>query len=113
MTRGAGGLRAWVLQRISALYLGLFVLYLLAHLLWDRPGDFEHWRDWVADPAVGIALMLFFVALLVHAWVGVRDLLMDYVRATAARVGLLTLLGIGLVACGLWALEVLLMARMG
>ncbi len=113
MSRRASGLRAWVLQRVSAVYLGLCVLYLLGHFLLNRPSDFEQWRGWVADPAVGLGLMLFFAALMGHAWVGVRDMLIDYVRPTAVRVTLLTLVGFGLVACGFWALEVLLMARIG
>ncbi len=113
MSRRASGLRAWVLQRISAVYLGLFVLYAIMHLSVNPPADFAQWRGWVGHPAVAIALMLFFTSLLLHAWVGVRDVLIDYVHPTAIRVGLLTLVGLGLVACGFWVLEVLLTARMG
>jgi len=61
---------------------------------------------------MGTALLLFVVALLLHAWVGMRDILIDYVQPVALRVGLLAAVGLGLVACALWATVVLLLARL-
>jgi len=40
-----------------------------------------------------------------------RDILIDYVQPTALRVGLLAVVGLGLIACALWATVVLLLAR--
>jgi succinate dehydrogenase / fumarate reductase membrane anchor subunit len=111
VSRGATGLRAWVLQRITALYLGLFWLYLLAHFLIEPPAGFSQWRAWVSRPEVAVGLLMGVLALLLHAWVGVRDVLIDYVRSSGTRIALLGLLGTGLVACGLWFLRVILLAR--
>jgi succinate dehydrogenase / fumarate reductase membrane anchor subunit len=112
MSRTATGLRAWVVQRATAIYLGLFFVYLILHWLGAPPADYAAWRAWVGHPAMGTALLLFVVALLLHAWVGMRDILIDYVQPTALRVGLLALVGLGLVACALWATVVLLLARL-
>lgn len=54
-----------------------------------------------------IATTAFFAALLAHAWVGLRDVLMDYVQAMAVRVALLGLVGFGLTAVGVWVLRLL------
>ena len=112
MSRTATGLRAWVVQRATAIYLGLFFVYLLAHWLIAPPADYAAWRAWVGHPLMGTALLLFVVALLLHAWVGMRDILLDYVQPVALRDGLLAVVGLGLVACALWATVVLLLARL-
>jgi len=113
MSRRASGLRAWALQRASAVYLAGFGLYLVLHLLTQPPADHAAWQAWVARPWVNLGLLLFVPTLLIHSWVGMRDLLIDYVWPTGARVLLLTLLAFGLVASGLWALQALILARMG
>ena len=110
-SRRAAGLRAWTLQRISAIYLGLFFIYLLSHFIASPPASYEEWRLWVADPRVTMGLLLFFLFLLFHAWVGVRNVLIDYIHPFGLRVTLLTLVGMGLIACGAWGLEIVILAR--
>lgn len=111
MNRQASGLRAWLLQRVTALYLLLFVPYLIATFIISPPANFEAWRLWVVSPLNSIGILLFFLALLLHVWVGVRDVLMDYVHHSALRVGVLSFMAIGLTACGLWALKVVVLAH--
>lgn len=113
MSRRASGLRAWALQRATAVYLAGFALYLVIHALTQPPADYAAWQAWVARPWVNLGLLLLVPALLIHAWVGMRDLLIDYVRVTWARVLLLALLAFGLIASGLWAVQALILARMG
>jgi succinate dehydrogenase / fumarate reductase membrane anchor subunit len=94
------GLRAWTVQRISAALLLGFVLWFVAHLIAAPPQGYEEWRALVGRPGVGIALGLFFAALLLHAWVGVRDILLDYVHSRALRAALLVAVAVGLYATG-------------
>ena len=75
--------------------------------------DYSQWSSWIGGPWVSVAVLLFFAALIAHAWVGVRNVLIDYVRAFALRLPLLMLFAVGLGACGLWALQVVLLARLG
>jgi succinate dehydrogenase / fumarate reductase membrane anchor subunit len=110
MSRQASGLRAWVLQRVTAVFLLLFLPYLLLTFASDPPADHAAWAGWVGRPSVSIALMLFVASLLLHAWVGVRDAVIDYVHPIAARVTVLALFAFGLVACGLWALKAVVLA---
>jgi succinate dehydrogenase / fumarate reductase membrane anchor subunit len=110
MTRPVHGLRAWALQRLSAVYLFAFVIYLLTHFAISPPADYAAWRAWVAQPAVGVAFALCFMMLLVHAWVGMRDVLMDYARPVGLRAVLLVAVGFGLLLCGVWAARILVLA---
>jgi succinate dehydrogenase / fumarate reductase, membrane anchor subunit len=106
MSRKATGLRAWIVQRVTAVILAVFAVVAVAYFVASPPGSAEVWRATVASPLVSTAILLTVVALLWHAWVGIRDVLIDYVHLFSARLTLLSLFGLGFVACGLWALQV-------
>lgn len=110
MSRPTHGLRDWLLQRLTAVYLGFFLVYLLVHFLLQPQHSFQQWHDWVTQPAMIIAAVLFILALLVHGWVGMRDVVLDYVHAVGLRLTILSLIALALIACGIWALRILLQA---
>jgi len=109
--RASAGLRSWLLQRLTALYLVVF-LVMFAFVWGGEPITFETWRAWAAHPAANIALLLFVFSLLVHAWVGGRDVVIDYVKSASARYVLLIVFALGLSIMGLWSLRILLLAGM-
>lgn len=108
MTGPLSGLRAWILQRVSAAVLLLWLLYFVGVLLAAPPADHAAWVAWITAPGMAVATALAFGALLLHAWVGVRDVILDYVKPLALRAGLLVLVALVLVAEGLWAARLLL-----
>ncbi len=108
MKKAVTGLRAWLVQRISAVYMLLFIVFLLFHFVLDPPHSYLIWRGWMRSPGVSIATLVFFIALLLHAWVGVRDVIMDYVHPLALRVSTLALLGFSLMAIAAWVVRILL-----
>ncbi len=108
MRRGATGLIAWITQRISALFIALFTLYLLYVFLCNPPEGYLQWHVFILSPFNSIAALLFMLSLLLHAWIGIRDVVIDYVHPFAIRLGLLSLLMGGLIACGVWALQILM-----
>ncbi len=112
MSWRGSGLRAWLFQRLSALYLAGFLIYLLVAWLICTPSNYIEWRAWMGAPIMGLATTLFFISLLVHAWVGVRDVVFDYVKPFAVRFVLLVALGSGLLSIGIWAVKVLLMGSL-
>lgn len=109
MSRGAQGLRAWLVQRVTAVYLALFTLYLLFHFLTAAPEGYREWHAWTAQPPVAVGLALYTISLLMHAWVGVRDVLIDYVHSLGIRLTLLGAIAFVLLGCGFWALRPLLL----
>lgn len=91
MRRGAGahtGTGAWLMQRATAVALAVLLPLLLARLLAALPVDYEGWRALFAPVWARVALLLAAAALALHAWVGLRDILMDYVKPVAARLAL-------------------------
>lgn len=113
MSRQASGLMAWLAQRATAVYLAFFLGYLLVYFTLTPPADHAALRDWVATPWVAVAFMLAVVLLLVHAWVGIRDVLIDYVHALSARLALLSLFAFVFIASGLWFLKAIFTAGLG
>ena len=107
MRKAVSGLRAWLVQRVSAVYMLVFIVFLLIHFLLDPPHSFLAWHDWMMSPGISITASVFFAALLAHAWVGVRDVILDYVHPSAVRVFVLALLGLGLMGIGAWVIRIL------
>jgi succinate dehydrogenase / fumarate reductase membrane anchor subunit len=101
------GLRAWLVQRVSAVYMLLFLLFFLVHFVVDPPHSYPVWHAWMMSSSVSIVTAVFFAALLAHAWVGLRDVIMDYVHPVAFRVCALALLGFGLMTMGIWVMRIL------
>lgn len=107
MRRPLGGLTPWVVQRLSALFMLAFIVFVLAHFLVDPPRSYQAWQSWVGHPGVNVAASLFFVALLTHAWVGLRDVTLDYIKPLAARMAVLTLIALALLGAGAWIFRIL------
>ena len=105
------GLRDWLLQRMTAVVIAGYTLFVLACFLAGRPSSYADFRGIFADGFVGIFTMLFLVALLYHAWVGMRDILMDYVKPVWIRLGLQTVVGGVLLGYVIWSAAILLGAR--
>lgn len=94
----SSALPAWLVQRLSALYMLLFLIYALSHWAVARPAGYEGWRAWVLGDPIRLPGLLFFAALFLHAWVGLRDIVFDYVHPIALRLAALMLIGGGLAA---------------
>ncbi len=109
--RASSGLRSWLMQRLTALYIVVF-LVMFAFVWGGQTITFETWRAWVAHPAANIALLLFIFSLLMHAWVGGRDVVIDYVKSASTRYVLLIVFALGLGIMGLWTLRILLLVGM-
>lgn len=100
------GLKAWLIQRLSAVYMVLYLVVAGVYLLASPPQGYDEWRAFAAHPVTGVATLLLFGMVLLHAWVGMRDVVMDYVHVYAARFMLLVLIAGILVATGVWVVNV-------
>ncbi len=105
--RSLSGMRAWLYQRITALYMVFFIPFLIWNVFISPPDGFAQWQALMAQPVVNIAMALFIAMLLVHAWVGGRDIILDYVHPLWLRMAKLTGLALFLAGCGIWALRII------
>ena len=104
---GLQGLRPWIIQRISAVLIALFILYFIVSISLLESFDYAHWHAWMAWPAHNIAMGLFIIAVLWHAWIGIRDVILDYVQSVVLRMLLFSLVMSVLLGSSLWGLRAL------
>jgi len=113
MSRAAQGLRAWLLQRFTAIYLGLYLIVVISVIAGSEAFTYREWRDWLGGPWMGVSTTLFALALLLHAWVGMRDVLIDYVHAVWLRLIFMSLTALLLLGSLLWVVRALALAAIG
>lgn len=101
------GLRGWLVQRVSAVVMAVYAVLFAAAFAAARPADHAAWKALFAPGWMRFATLLFFASLFLHAWVGMRDILMDYVKPTGLRLALEVLVILALVGCAGWAVHVL------
>jgi len=82
------GLRDWLAQRITAVIMAVYSLILAFVLFFGAPLNYGVWRELFTQGWMRVATLLFALSLAWHAWVGMRDVLMDYVKPTAIRLSL-------------------------
>lgn len=102
------GLRDWLAQRVTAGLMALFTLLVLAQVVFTRgPIGYDTWAGIFAAQWMKVLTFVVIVALLYHAWVGVRDILMDYIKPFALRLALQIFSVVWLLGCAGWAIQVL------
>ncbi|WP_339389435.1 succinate dehydrogenase, hydrophobic membrane anchor protein [Nitrosomonas sp. Nm33] len=101
------GLRDWLIQRVTAVLMVVYVL-LLAFLFAFYPiSDYAALKSLFTSQWVRIASFLFFISLCWHAWVGMRNVFMDYIHATIIRLTLHIAVIISLFFYLIWFAEIL------
>ncbi|MEO8508435.1 MAG: succinate dehydrogenase, hydrophobic membrane anchor protein [Betaproteobacteria bacterium] len=101
------GWRDWLVQRISAVVMALYTLLILALLLWYGGLDYAAWKVTFASEPFRLATFVFMISLLWHAWVGVRNIAMDYVKPTGVRLAVQVAVIALLVGYTGWTIQVL------
>ncbi len=101
------GLRDWLAQRVTAVVMVVYTLLLLSVLASVPTLDYEHWRALWELPVMRYATVLFVLACYFHAWVGVRNIFMDYVKDTGLRLMLYVITIAALLWYGVWSVQIL------
>ncbi|MGO9446384.1 MAG: succinate dehydrogenase, hydrophobic membrane anchor protein [Thiobacillaceae bacterium] len=97
----------WLAQRVSAaiiVFTGgpLFVGYWCC-----APYTYASWHGVFESTLIQLSVWLLVACLCLHAWVGIRDVLMDYVKPVGGRLTLTVLMTVALVMCVVWTTRIL------
>ncbi len=101
------GLRDWLAQRVTAVVMAVYTIILLVTFLTGNNFSYEGWAGMFAMQWFKLATFVALMALFYHAWVGVRDIWMDYVKPMAIRLTLQVATLLWLIACAGWAVQIL------
>jgi succinate dehydrogenase / fumarate reductase membrane anchor subunit len=105
------GLTDWLIQRLSAVVMVLYTALVLGIALWTGGIDYALWQQLFAHGGFKLASFLFMVALLYHAWIGMRDIYMDYLKPVAVRLTFEAVTVVVLIAYLGWTIQILWGAR--
>ena len=101
------GLRDWLGQRITAVIMAVYtVIALFCYLTADELG-FDGWRSFFQNDFFAVMTLLAFLAVFYHAWIGIRDIWMDYVKPVGVRLALQALTIVWLLGCAIYAAKIL------
>ncbi len=101
------GMRDWLAQRITGVILAVYAVLLISLVLTRKEMSYGVWAGFFAESWMKVATLLAVLALIYHAWVGVRDIYMDYIKPTAIRLTLQVLTILALISYAAWALVIL------
>ena len=108
---GAGyGLGSWMQQRVTAVIMLLLTLLFfgfVAYLALNVDSSIASWQSAFSCSFVKIFVQIFFASLVLHAWVGIRDLWMDYVTNNGLKLTLHVLTIIWLVICLIYSIKII------
>jgi len=86
---GAGfGFKGWLLQRVTAFLIVSYIVYALLILLFIQPSSHSDWVGFFSATITKYFTLLAFLATFYHAWVGSKDIIMDYVKPTLVKLSL-------------------------
>ncbi|MFY7916684.1 MAG: succinate dehydrogenase, hydrophobic membrane anchor protein [Rubrivivax sp.] len=101
------GMRDWLSQRVTAILMALFTVVVLVQVLLPGPLGYERWAGIFSAQWMKVLTFVVVLSLVWHAWVGVRDILMDYVKPVGLRLVLQVATLVWLVGNAGWAVQVL------
>ncbi|QLC72224.1 succinate dehydrogenase, hydrophobic membrane anchor protein [Pseudomonas sp. LPB0260] len=108
------GLADWMVQRVSAVVLAAYTLFLLGYVVLNPGMGYAEWQGLFSNDAVRIFSLLALVALCAHAWVGMWTISTDYLTpmalgksATAVRFLFQAACGIAIFVFLAWGVQIL------
>lgn len=108
------GLYDWMAQRVSAVVLAIYTLFLLGYLIANPDLTYEQWHGLFSQNWMRIFSLLTLVALSVHAWVGMWTISTDYLTpmalgksATVVRFLFQTVCGLAMFVLFVWGVQIL------
>lgn len=101
------GLRDWLAQRVTAILMALFTIALLVQVLTVETLDYYSWSGIFSQQWMKFLTFTVILALAYHAWIGIRDIFMDYIKPVGIRLALHVFAIVWLLGCAGWAIQVL------
>ncbi|MBU2887409.1 succinate dehydrogenase, hydrophobic membrane anchor protein [Gilvimarinus agarilyticus] len=111
---GRSGLSDWFIQRISAVVMVAYIVFLVAYLVINPDLDFNQWRALFAQLWMRVFSVITLLSIVAHAWIGLWAVLTDYIttqtlgsKATAVRVFVQLMLALVAVTYVVWGFDIL------
>lgn len=101
------GTSGFLLQRLTAVIMAVYTIFMVGFLLICPPSGYADWKALFSGTFIRPLTLIFIASLLYHAWIGVRDIWMDYIKPDGLRLTLQSLTVIALVFYLIWSVAIL------
>lgn len=104
---GRSGLSDWLIQRVSAIILALYTVFMVGYLLFNPGLDYLAWSGLFAQTWMRIFSLLAFLSLAAHAWIGLWTVVTDYIKPTGIRFAVQIVIILAIFVFLVWGVQVL------
>ncbi len=101
------GLRDWLAQRLTAVLMVIYTLFIAGYVLLHPDMGYDRWTGLFSNQVMRSFTLLFLLALYYHAWIGVRDIVMDYIKPAGIRLAIYVLVILALLLYTIWSVQIL------
>tara|TARA_R110002110_G_scaffold415858_2_gene658570 strand:- start:5595 stop:5930 length:336 start_codon:yes stop_codon:yes gene_type:complete len=107
MSLGANGIQDWLTQRLTAVFLIIYIAVLLYFCFTHSDVNYESWKAFMFLPAMKVMTMLALLSISLHAWIGVWTIVTDYIHHNFLRQLLRAGIILALVSYFFWGFQIL------
>jgi succinate dehydrogenase / fumarate reductase, membrane anchor subunit len=101
------GWQDWLAQRVTAVIMVLFSIVFIGFFVVHGSVNYGQWKTLFSSQLFRVLALLFFFSVFYHAWIGIRDVLMDYIKPTGIRLTAQVAVLLFLVSCAIWSVAIL------
>ncbi|HEY8606353.1 MAG TPA: succinate dehydrogenase, hydrophobic membrane anchor protein [Noviherbaspirillum sp.] len=102
------GLRDWLAQRVTAIVMAAYTIILLVVFMMGNNYSYEGWASLFSRQWFKVITFAVFASLFYHAWVGMRNIWMDYIsNSIALRIVFHAATILWLLGCAGWAAQII------
>ena len=101
------GWKDWLIQRVTAVIMLVFSVLIIGFFMVHGAVEYAQWKQLFSGQWVRILTLMFLLSINYHAWIGMRDVLMDYVKPLWLRLLLQVVVLLFLIGCSIWSVSIL------
>lgn len=103
---GKSGVSDWLMQRLSAVVLAAYTVFIVGYLLLNPDLTYTQWSEFFSGTCVRIFTLLSLIALGAHAWVGLWTVSTDYIKPTGLRLLFQSAVVISIFVYVVWGIQI-------
>ncbi len=101
---GRNGIHDWLLLRGAAIVIALYVFFIIGFFIISGPLTYQSWHGFFSLTFTRVFTLLTLLSILVHAWIGLWQVLTDYIKQVAVRLVLQGLIVVALLTYVLYGI---------
>ncbi|MDO6562249.1 succinate dehydrogenase, hydrophobic membrane anchor protein [Amphritea sp. 1_MG-2023] len=104
---GRSGLYDWMFQRVTAVVLLAFTVFMMGYMLFNPNLDYQQWSQLFGCSPMRIFTLLAILSMAAHAWIGMWSISTDYIKPTGFRFLFQSACGLLMFVYVAWGIQIL------